>query len=187
MGQHEEADRFHAELAGLAEVLDRDVRLGAVRRDAGHGRPDGVGLLQVVHGAEPREHEDGDLRLCGLVHGCLDEIELVDLGEAVVERGPAEAVAVGDLDDLNAGAVERADHAADLPLGELVRHRVGAVAQRRVGDPQIGLTAGGGKVRQHLGLGDQVVDGGGIFGTDGHIAHGVRLLPSRWGRSRWGR
>ena len=55
--------------------------------------------------------------------------ELVDLGEAVVEARAAEAVAVRDLDDLDAGLVEGVDDAADLLLGELVAHRVRAVAQ----------------------------------------------------------
>ena len=66
-------------------------------------------------------------------------LELVDLGEAVVEAGAAEAVAVGDLDDLDAGRVEGVHDAADLLLGELVLHRVRAVAQGGVGDPQVAL------------------------------------------------
>jgi hypothetical protein len=34
--EHQEADRLHAQLAGRPEVLDRYVRLRAVRRDPGH-------------------------------------------------------------------------------------------------------------------------------------------------------
>ena len=48
---------------------------------------------------------------------------------------------MADLDDLDAGRVERVHDAADLGLGELVGHRVRAVAQGRVGDPQIALAA----------------------------------------------
>jgi len=64
-------------------------------------------------------------------------LDLVHPGEAVVERGSAQAVAVGDLDDLDAGRVQGVHRGTDLLLGELVRHRVAAVAQRGVDDAQL--------------------------------------------------
>ncbi len=58
--------------------------------------------------------------------------------EAVVEGGPAEAVAVGDLDDRDAPAPSRAPTmASDLFDGELVTLVVGAVAQAGVGQSRI--------------------------------------------------
>jgi len=45
---------------------------------------------------------------------------------------------VGDLDDLDVAAVQRVDDGADLPFGELVGHGVRAVAQRGVGDADVG-------------------------------------------------
>ena len=153
VAEHEEPDGLHAERAGRAEVLDRDVGLGAVGGDAGDRGAGRVGVLQVVHRAEAGEHEDGDLGLGGLVDGGRDELHLVDLGEAVVEARAAEAVAVRDLDDLHAGRVEGVHDAAHLLLGELVAHRVRAVAQRGVGDPQVALAAGLRGVGEHVGLG----------------------------------
>ena len=36
VAEHEETDGLHAQVSRRTEVLDRDVRLGAVRRDPGH-------------------------------------------------------------------------------------------------------------------------------------------------------
>ena len=44
---------------------------------------------------------------------------------------------MGDLDDLDPGPVERVHRGAHLLLGELVGHRVAAVAQGGVGDPDV--------------------------------------------------
>ena len=71
-----------------------------------------------------------------------DQLDLVLAGEAVVERRAAQAVAVRDLDDLDARRVQRVHGGADLLLGELVRHRVTAVAQGRVGDPELPRACG---------------------------------------------
>src|SRR5207302_1723694 len=91
----------------------------------------------VVLGADAGDEEHRDLGLGGLLDAGRDQLDLVDPGEAVVERRPAQAVAVGDLDDLDAGRVQGVHGGADLLLGELVRHRVAAVAQGRVGDPEL--------------------------------------------------
>ena len=63
----------------------RWLRAGPARQGRGHGRAGRPGL--------------GD--------GCLHQDSFVHEGESVVERGPTEPVAVGDLDDRHAGAVER--------------------------------------------------------------------------------
>src|SRR5205823_1841340 len=52
-------------------------------------------------------------------------------------RAPAKAVAMGDLDDLDARPVQRVRGGAHLLLGELVGHRVAAVAQGGVGDADV--------------------------------------------------
>ena len=57
--------------------------------------------------------------------------------QPVVERRPAEAVAVGDLDHGHTGGVERGDDVAHVLLGELVSLGVRSVAQRRVGHPHV--------------------------------------------------
>ena len=121
-----------------------------------------MGGAEVVDGPEPGKHEDGDLGLGRLVDGGPDELHLVDQAEAVVEARPAEAVAVRDLDDLDAGLVEGVDDTPDLRLGVLVLHRVRAVAQRRVGDPQVPLATPGRGVGQDVGLGRRVRDDRGV-------------------------
>jgi hypothetical protein len=138
VAEHQEPDGLHAEFAGGSELLHGDVRFGPVGRDAGDGRADLVGVPQVLDGAEPGQEQDGDLGVLRLFHRGGDEVELADAGEAVVEAGPAEPVAVGDLDDFDVAAVQRVDHGADLPFGELVGYGVRAVAQSGVGEAHVG-------------------------------------------------
>ena len=109
-------DGFHAELAGVLEVLDGDVGFGAVGGDAGHGCAGLVRLVQVVDGAQAREHQHRDLGVFRFVHGGPDQVQFRGEGEPVVEGGPAQAVAVGDFDDLDLGVVQGADHGADVRL-----------------------------------------------------------------------
>ncbi len=85
----------------------------------------------------PRQHQEGDLGFLGGLRRELDELLLGRLGEAVVEARPAEAVAVGDLDDRNAGGVQRRDDRLHFVLGELVTFVVAAVAQRRIRHPDV--------------------------------------------------
>jgi hypothetical protein len=61
VAEHEEPDGLHAELACRAEVLDRDVRLGAVGRDPGDARAGVVRGLEVVDGRQAGEGEDAIL------------------------------------------------------------------------------------------------------------------------------
>jgi hypothetical protein len=139
VAEHQEPDGLHAELAGGSEMLHGDVGFGAVGRDAGDGRADVPRVAQILDGAEPGQEQNGDPGVVRLLHCCGDEVELADAGEAVVEAGPAEPVAVGDLDDLDVAAVQRVDDGADLPFGELVGQGVRAVAQRGVGEADVGL------------------------------------------------
>src|SRR5581483_6922773 len=71
------------------------------------------------------------------VGGGRQELLLRHLGEAVLERRAAEAVAVRDLDDRHACRGQPADHGADLLRRELVRHGVAAIAQRGIADTGI--------------------------------------------------
>ena len=72
---------------------------------------------------------------CRLVDGGRDQLDVVDGAEAVVEARATEPVTVSDLDDLDPGAVQRVDDRAHLLLGEAVGHRMAAVAEGGVGDP----------------------------------------------------
>ena len=133
-GEHQEPGGLQAERPRGLEVLDADVRLGRVGRDpeisrAGRGR-----LPEVPHRAEARQQQRGDPRPLDRRAGDLDEPDVAHRAEAVVERGAGEAVAVADLDDVDARRVERGRDPADLLLGEPVGDGVRAVPQRRVGD-----------------------------------------------------
>ncbi len=140
---HEEPDGLQAEFAGEAEVLDGDVRLGAVGGDPADRGAVVRGLADVVLEAETRQHQEGDLRPAGGLHRGLDELLLRGVAEAVVEGGPAEAVAVRDLDDGHARVVECADDGGDVVDGELVLLGVGSVPEGRVGDPDVQVGAVG--------------------------------------------
>ena len=81
-------------------------------------------MPEVLDRAQAGQHQHRDLGLLRLLNCGSDEVELVDLGEAVVEARPAEAIAVAHLDHLDTGPVQGRDNPADLLLGELVLHRV---------------------------------------------------------------
>jgi hypothetical protein len=129
MAEHEEPDGLHAQVTGSPKMLNGYVGLGAVRSDAGDRRAHFVGVPQILDGAEPRQQQHGDPGAAGFRHRGRDEIELIAAGEPVVEAGPAQAVAVADLDHLDVASVQGMHDRPDLPLGELVRHRVRAVPQ----------------------------------------------------------
>ena len=120
MAHHQEADGLQPELAGQPEVLDRDVGLGAVGRDPADRAAVVLRLLDVLLGADTRQHQERDLGFLGGLGRELDELLLGGLGEAVVEARPAEAVAVGDLDDRHTRGVQRRDDRVHFVLGELV-------------------------------------------------------------------
>jgi hypothetical protein len=146
---HEEADGLEPEVAREAEVLDGDVRLGAVRRDPADRGAVAGGGTDVVQHADAGQHEERDLRLRRGLHRGLDQLLLRRVAQAVGERRPAEAVAVRHLDDGDAGGVEGADDRRHVLDGELVQLRVRPVAQRRVGDAEVEVV--GVRLRQHGG------------------------------------
>ena len=130
-------DGLQTELTRQAEMLDGDVGLGAVRGDPADRPAVALGLLDVLLGAHAGQHQEGDLGLLGGLGRQLDQLLFGGLGEAVVEARPAQAVAVGDLDDRHPGRVECGHDGADFVLGELVALVVRPVPQRRVGHPDV--------------------------------------------------
>lgn len=94
VAEHQEAYGFHAQLASVLEVLDRNVCLGAGGGNTGYRCANFMGLVQIVDGSKPWQHQHGDLRLLGLVHRCLDQVQFWGQREAVVEGGSAQAIAV---------------------------------------------------------------------------------------------
>ena len=145
MANHQEPDGLEPQLTCESEVLNRHVGLGAVGGDPADLTTVVLCGPDVVLGAETRQHQERDLGLLRRLRGGLDQLLLRGFGEAVVERRPAQTVAVGHLDDRNTGVVEGSDDRAHLVLGELMTLVVAAVAQRRVGDAdveRVGVLAG---------------------------------------------
>jgi len=77
MCEHEKPDRFHAEVARGAEVLDRHVGLRAVRGDPRHRRARVPRFLQVLNRAHTGEQQHGNPRSGGFVDSGGDEVDLL--------------------------------------------------------------------------------------------------------------
>ncbi|MCY1358997.1 hypothetical protein D9M69_455480 [compost metagenome] len=137
VAHHQEADGVHAQLAGVLDVLPGDVRLGAVGGDAHDPRAGLVGVLQVVHRADAGQQQGGDPGVADLAGHRLDVFQVAVLAEAVVERRALQAVAVGDLDAVHLGLVQRTGDGAGVVEAVLVADRVAAVAQGHVGDIEL--------------------------------------------------
>src|SRR5690606_23339233 len=75
---------------------------------------------------------------------------LIRAGEAVVERGAAEPVPVGDLDDRYSGPVQAGDDVGDLLCGVLVSDGVRAVAQSGIRDAEGRLRSVAGPIFAHV-------------------------------------
>ena len=174
VGHHQEAGDVHAELAGGGDVLGGDVGLGAVGGDADRADAEVVGALQVVDGADAGQQQGGEPGV--LQHRCggLDPLPVGVGAGPVVDRAAGEAVAVGDLDRVDAGGVEGGDDALDVVWGDAVADGVHAVAQGDVldedrgahrlaslrgGDPLGHLQRGGGHDVEVAGVRRQVVGG----------------------------
>ncbi|MCY1216803.1 hypothetical protein D9M72_286900 [compost metagenome] len=86
VAHHQEADRVHAKLAGVLDMLARDVGFGAMR---GHAHDAGAGVIggtQVVDGADAWQQQCGHLGMRnGFRHGC-DPFQVGMRAESVVER-----------------------------------------------------------------------------------------------------
>jgi hypothetical protein len=134
------ARRLHAQLAGGVEGLSAH-GLGRVRGHTQQADAELVRRLDLMDGADAWEDQRGDRGPLGRVHGGGEELSLVGAAAPVGHRGAAKAVAVGDLDDGDAGTVHRRDHAPHLLSGELVGAGVRAIAQRGVDDADHATTA----------------------------------------------
>ena len=104
VAHHQEADGLHAQMAGVLDVLARDVGLGAMRGHAHHAHAGVIGVLQVVHGADAGQQQRGDPGVFDLAGHGLDPFQIGVRAEAVVEAGALQAVAVRDLDGIDLGS-----------------------------------------------------------------------------------
>ena len=137
VAHHQESDGFQPQFAGQPEMLDRHVGLGAVGGDPADRAAVVLRFLDVLFGAHPGQHQERDLGFLGGLGREFDQFLLGGLGEAVVEARPAEPVAVGHLDDRDARGVQCRHDSVHLVGGELMAFVVRAVAQGRVGHPDV--------------------------------------------------
>ena len=134
MGHHQEAHHFEIAILGQPDVLLGDVGFGDVRGDAGDLGAEAGGHVEVFLGADARQKQHG--QLAALQHR-RDGLQIGFVGSgraAVLDAGAAEAVAVRDLDRVDAGVVHRRGDRGHLLGRELMGDRVHAVAERRVDD-----------------------------------------------------
>ncbi len=139
----EKADRVHAERARRLDVLPRDVGLGAVGGDAHAARAGVIGVLEIVNGSDARQQQHGHDGALALLRDRGDPLAVVVGAEAVVEGRAGDAVAVADLDRVDARAVERAGDLAHRLQVILVTDRMHAVTQRDVLDIELVLVLSG--------------------------------------------
>ena len=113
--EHQEADGFHAQLAGGGEMLDRHVGLGAVGGHPGDLRADTVHLAAGSSTVpRPGSTSTAIFARFTVLDGGLDQLGVGAQAEAVVERRAGQPVAVGHLDDLQPGRVQRAGDLDDV-------------------------------------------------------------------------
>jgi hypothetical protein len=137
VGHHQERRDVKAQVSGGLDVLVGDVGLGAVRGDAHRVDAAVARALQVVDGADARQQQRREL---AVGEHSLDRPQVLFFrvtGEPVGERVSVQAVAVGDLDEIDARLVQLLRDRDHLLDGVLVRQRVHAVAQRRVVQEQL--------------------------------------------------
>ena len=88
-----------------------DVGLGAVGGDAYGPDAEVVGPLELVDGAHAGQQQRRESSLLEHGRGGLDPLPVGVAAGSVVDRGAGQAVAVGDLDGVDAGVVEGDDDA----------------------------------------------------------------------------
>ena len=108
MRHHQEADRIHAELARRLDMLARDVGLGAMGGDAHAARAGLISALQVMHSADAGQQQHRRRARQAFAGDGGDPFGVVMRAETVIEGRAGDAVAMADLDGVDAGAVERA-------------------------------------------------------------------------------
>ena len=78
MSHHQEAHRFHPQIAGEPKVLDTNIGFGAVSSYPYYRSPEITSSPDVIHRADPGQEQDSNLGCFG--HYCrgLDEHAFVD-------------------------------------------------------------------------------------------------------------
>ena len=112
VAHHQEADRIHAKVARSGDMLAGDIGFGAVGRDP-HGRhAQPVSGPQILDGAYAGNEQSGQSRMLDDVGHGFDPFPIGVRTEPIVEARAVEAVAMRDLDRVDAGLVQRLGDAA---------------------------------------------------------------------------
>jgi len=88
-------------------------------------------------GSDAGNQQRGDLRPLDAFRSGCNPLDVGMGAESVVEARPLEAVAVSDLDAVDAGIVERCGNRPDMVDAVLMTDRMAAVAQRHVRDVKL--------------------------------------------------
>ncbi|MNN46390.1 hypothetical protein D3C81_1607700 [compost metagenome] len=113
-------------------MLLRHVGFGAMGGDADGLHADAVRHAQVFDGADAGQQQRGHARVLQFAQHRAQVFLVAVRGKAVVDRGAAQAIAVGHFDQRHAGGVQAAGDALHLLQRDLVALRVHAVAQGHV-------------------------------------------------------
>lgn len=137
VAHHEEAGHVHAELTGFADVLGGDVGFGAMSGHPHRPHAQLVGVFEFGDGADTGQQQGGQPGVGEVGGGGFDPFPVGVAAGTVVQRSAGESVAVGDLDAVDTGGVERGHDLADVVGGDAVADGVHAVAEGDVLDEQL--------------------------------------------------
>ena len=137
VAHHQEARDVHAEVPRRLDVLLRYVCLGAVGGDADRAHAHFIGVLQVMDRADAGQQQGGQHRAFQHFGHRADPVPVGMGAKAVVEAGARQAIAVGHLDGVHPGPVERAGNGAHVVQPVLVANGVHPVAQGDVLDIEL--------------------------------------------------
>jgi hypothetical protein len=141
VAHHQETRDVHPQVARGGDVLLRDIRLGAMRRDAHRTDAELEGVAQLLDRADARDQQGGQPGMVYHLGGGLDPFPVGVRAKAVIEARAVQAVAMRHLDRVDPGGIECPGDRADMVDAVPVADRVHAVAQRHVLDVELG--AGG--------------------------------------------
>ena len=132
MGHHQEADRIKTEFAPQADMLFGDVGLGAMRGHMDAPCPAIGGHPQFIQCADARDVKDRNCRILHDLGNCRNILAICMQAAPVVERRSPQPVTMSDLDQGHSGIVESRSDVDHLVQGDLMAHRMHAIAQAHV-------------------------------------------------------
>ncbi len=137
---HQEPDDVHAQLAGVSNVLSRDVGLGRMGSDSHRLCARAMSGFQIFDRADARQQQNGDLRALHRARDRVDPVTVAVCAESVCEARTGKPVTVGDFDRIHAGTIEGGRDPRDIAEGILMPDGVHAIAKRDVLDVKFAVS-----------------------------------------------